>query len=250
MQVTSIPERYLADRSRRVSVSMLDSGFMGMPSYAVMHGPNPDPGHRHGNRMLSIFTALDGKWPHHGISLHLACYRPSDGYAGLEKAISMLPHTDILSLSLAWRDDVPSVMEVLRSKADVILVPMPNTTSVKDPAAYAFTSTCCNGYDANANWCLSPNPAWKGNSYAVPAMARILCHGNGKPLAWEGNAISVQEMFSSCGSYQEPVKMGGKPSPIVKCMHCRHEMRDPYTSRPMDHIPEKCPYCGRKMQKI
>lgn len=42
-----------------ITVGIIDSGFDYIPSYATLLGKMQSLDHQHGNRVLSIFTALD-----------------------------------------------------------------------------------------------------------------------------------------------------------------------------------------------
>lgn len=61
--ITSINADLLADHGKKIRVGIIDSGFSLLPSYATLHGTNYHNGTEHGDRMLSIFTALDRKYP-------------------------------------------------------------------------------------------------------------------------------------------------------------------------------------------
>lgn len=85
-----------------ISVSIIDSGFSYIPKYAQIYGRNNSLNSSHGDKVLSVFTALDVKFPIPNLKLNLVSYNPSTEYAGLIKALKLLPHSDILSISMAW----------------------------------------------------------------------------------------------------------------------------------------------------
>lgn len=247
MMLSMLDRRLLADHGRRISVSIVDSGFSAIPAYATLHGRNPMPGHRHGNRVLSIFTAPDKLYPIAGLELHLACHAPNGGYASLERALSMLPKTDIMSLSLSWGNDIPELRNLLLSKADMIFVPFTNGTGLPYPSSYDGVMTCSDHDDRLAKYCAKPIPAWNGLSYAVPAIARLAAHS---PELLAGNAggsmpadsIPLHELFSpASGSVQETkAKPSGAP---FTCGSCKRTLRNPDHSL-MAERPVRCPYCG------
>ena len=68
----------LLKNERAISVGIIDSGFAYIPKYAQLHGLNTNYNHRHGNRILSIFSALDKEYPLPNLKLHLVCYNPSE----------------------------------------------------------------------------------------------------------------------------------------------------------------------------
>ncbi|MBO7092149.1 MAG: hypothetical protein J6W23_10215, partial [Victivallales bacterium] len=113
MNIVSVPVSFLRDTGRNVSVSIVDSGFSSIPPYAHLFGRNPNPTHPHGNRVLSVFSAMDERFPIHGMKLNLSCYHTKDGYDGLKYAIGILPRSDILSLSLSWKEDNSKLHKLL-----------------------------------------------------------------------------------------------------------------------------------------
>lgn len=249
MRISGVPEDHL--RKGPVggsSAAIVDGGFRRIPKYATVYGPNPRPDDRHGNRMLSIFRAPDAEFPLDGFSLRLSCYDPKDGYDGLAKALDRLPASDVLSISLAWRDDVPEIRRLLAEKAGLVFVPYPNDRSTPYPAAYPFARTCFNGTRDDADYCICPNPEWKGNSYAVPAVARLACHGTLHPF---GIGVPVARIFAGCLSPaggRPPARRGAAAGPFM-CGWCGRTLVDPVTHRALEEMPESCPYCGRRAKK-
>lgn len=243
MLVSGILRDFLKDGGRVVSVAMVDSGFSSIPAYARIYGPNPHPDHQHGNRMLSIFTAPDAAYPLSGLSLSLSCYN-GGGYGALANALRALPDSDVLSISLAWRDDVPEIRDLLQSKAGRVVVPTPNNFSLPYPSSYSFTVKCCNGRNPNADYCISPRPGWKGNSYAVPAIARLMCHGDIDGCLGD---IPVEEVFG--GMPAGPAPAPESPPVLSSCPWCGTTLRDPKTYVLFARTPEKCPYCRRTLKQ-
>ena len=107
MNIEKISEKFLLNNNNRISVSIIDSGFYNIPEYATIYGFNKNPSHYHGNRVLSIFRALDKKYPISNLKLNLSCYDSKDDYSGLFNAIYKLPESDILSISISWKEDKP-----------------------------------------------------------------------------------------------------------------------------------------------
>ena len=93
--------QFLHDRP--VSVSIIDSGFSHIPKYAKIYGYNNSINHNHGDKVLSVFTALDKNFPLSNLTLNLVSYNPNTEYQGLIKALKSLPYADILSISIAWK---------------------------------------------------------------------------------------------------------------------------------------------------
>lgn len=245
--ITRLDPRMLSDRGQVVSVGMIDSGFSWTPSYAVVHGRNPMPSHRHGNRVLSVFTALDTSHPLSGLSLHLACFLQKDGYDGLMRALDSLPHVDILSISLSWEDDRRDVKDALLAKADVVFAPHTSGDSHPYPAAYDGVTTCSCVEDRSASYCIRPIGEWSGHSYAVPAMARIAAHYGAYDIkdSSEADAVSVDELFAPAVFMRPSMQMPAGRKALV-CEKCgRTLMNKNYTL--MAESPSRCPYCGLPM---
>jgi hypothetical protein len=80
-----LPQRLKNEKP--VSVSIIDSGFSNIPSYAKIYGMNLQPYHNHGNRVLSIFRALDEQFPLPNLTLNLSCYDVNTNYEGLIQAL-------------------------------------------------------------------------------------------------------------------------------------------------------------------
>ena len=237
----------LSDPGRRISVALVDSGFSFMPSYAKMHGARGASSSEHGDRILSIFSALDRAHPLSGLELHLSCYNPSSGYDGLARAISILPDADILSISLSWRDDSRRIAELLKRKFGMACVPSARN-GMEYPGEYDFCTSCSDSDDGNADWCIRPNPEWNGNSYAVPAIARLMCYGVRISDLLSDDGTPVEDVFSDCRNKPSMKNMYGKAGKQV-CNHCGRHVRDPKTHgfMVMD-AGTPCPYCGFPLQ--
>jgi len=233
----------LADRGNMVRVGLVDSGFPSVPPYAQVHGALYASRNEHGRRVLSVFTALDGSYPLKGLELHLACYNPSTGYGGLAAALRLLPDCDILSLSLAWKDDSEEVRRLLERKFGAVCVPY--SAKLPYPGKYGFTTTCSNVDNASAAWSIQPNPEWRGNSYAVPAIARLMAHGvDLKALDGMKDGIPVRELFSGIArTVSAPPKQPAK-SGKMSCPHCHRYMRSKSNNGFILEESKNCPYCG------
>lgn len=243
--ISRIRSGLLSDDRHRVSVAMVDSGFVHVPSYAVVHGANYTSGTQHGDRMLSIFTALDRLHPLVNLKLHLACYNPATGYNGLVDALRMLPDCDILSISISWRDDNPIVRESMQRKFKTICVPF--SIELPYPCEYDFTTTCSNRDDSRADYSIRPNPEWHGNSYAVPAMARLLAYGMDMDelVAFGDSGESVESLFADCVNGVAVPEPDGDILPgIMTCPHCHRHMKSERTHGFVKINADRCPYCG------
>lgn len=232
--ILNVTEGMLVDNGKHVSVAIVDSGFTTLPSYSKLYGPARVFDTTHGDRILSIFTALDREHPISKMELSLACYNPHTRYDGLAKALELLPPSDILSISMSWKDNNDDVRNLLESKFRTVCVPW-SGEDLPYPAAYGFTTTCSDTDNRLADWCIRPNSDWKGNSYAVPAVARILAYGNGMPDSTVGESVDIPTLFSDCKN--------GVPEVVVKkidrypCPHCDRGLV-------IEHGTALCPYCG------
>lgn len=250
MNIVFVPVPFLKDHGRPVSVSIVDSGFSSIPSYARVFGRNPNPSHPHGNRVLSIFTALDAQFPIGKLSLNLSCYHTKDGYEGLEYAIGLLPESDILSLSLSWKDDNRKLQGLLFKKASIVLAADGAGTSRPYPSAYGGIQSCASYSSTGGVFSICPVPQWRGNSYAVPAIARLMAYGSDGRLWDDGEHLNdahirVQDLFSGAirGIQMKERTFDDRPSAVITCRHCLRVIRDEkneLVSKP----PSKCPYCG------
>lgn len=246
--IERINTNLLFNVENKVEVSIVDSGFSFIPTYAKLFNTSNTGKIEHGNRILSIFSALDEQYPINGLKLNLSCYNPSTGYEGLRNAIGVLPHSDILSLSMLWKENDKALMRLLLEKANIVLVPFATNSELMYPACYGFTKTCSN-YDNNeANFSICPNPNWVGNSYAVPAIARLLAYGKDvECLAGSGRGMVVNDLFKKCSlpEHERGVSNSGiHSSGKKKCQHCHRHIRNPITHGFTDMDVEACPYCG------
>ncbi len=248
MLIDGIDESRLSDDGRAVSVAIIDSGFSRMPSYATMHGANGMAGAVHGSRILSIFTAFDKSHPIANMTLHLSCYNPMTGYEGLKTAIRILPECDILSISMSWKDDSVEIRSMLRDKFKTVCVPYSANTSLLYPASYEFTTTCSNLFNQMADYCIQPNPEWRGNSYAVPAVARLFAHGyfDRDSSTDEARIVKpVQDEFAECRNGITVKEDAGSHAGIMICPSCHRYMRSRKTNGLIVlDTGTPCPYCG------
>ena len=245
-EIKNFPIDALADKGQGISVSIVDTGFAKVPRYAKLFTPNPSSGHYHGNRVLSVFTAPDNKFPLAGLTLNLGATGPEPDYGRLIYSIKSLPESDILSLSVCWKDDNPKLLEAMFEKARVIVAPCENGLQVY-PARYADEKivVCCDNPQKNAKYCISPRSAYNGSSYAVPAIARLLCHErNLDKLNYNGECIDVQALFAST---EKAVHIPDAEIRILHCPYCHRTLKNKnYT--PMQAMPDDCPYCGNKLK--
>lgn len=228
-----------------VSVALVDGGFGRIPAYASMHTANPDPWHRHGNTVLSVFTAPDGRWPIPGLELHLACFRAGSGVGGVAEAVAALPKVDMLSISAAWAEDDQRLLDLLFSRAKTVVCALPHDRSLKYPWSYPGTTPVSAVQDSRAAFCLSPVGGWTSSSYAAPAAARLLAYGHGLEARTDGSGIPVAEIFrgSALAGPEDAGALlsGGRE---LSCPHCGRRMRGP-TGAFLKEMPDRCPRCGR-----
>ena len=228
-----------------VSVALVDGGFGRLPVYASMHTANPDPWHRHGNTVLSVFTAPDGRWPIPGLELHLACFWAGSGVDGVAKAVAALPEVDILSISAAWAEDDRRLEDLLLSRAGTVVCALPHGLSLKYPWSYPGMTAVSAVRDSRAEFCLSPAEGWTSSSYAAPAVARLLAYGHGIVPRTDGAGILVAEIFRGsalAGTGDAAALVAGGRE--LSCPHCGRKMRGP-TGAFLREMPDRCPRCGR-----
>jgi hypothetical protein len=245
MLIDSIDGSHLLDDGRTVSIAIIDSGFSSIPQYATMHGSNNASGVQHGNRILSIFTAPDKRFPLTGMRLHLACYNPMTGYDGLVGAVNILPKCDILSISMSWKDNVDELRTAIERKFGTVCAPWSKDKNLLYPGEYEFAVTCSNTENENADYCITPNAEWRGNSYAVPAIARLFAHGYfGR--SGSGTMLAVDSLFSACrdGVTVMTASHSGQAG-IMTCPNCHRYMRSMSNGGfiVLEH-GTPCPYCG------
>lgn len=233
-----------------VSVAIIDSGFTQIPKYAKIYRINNQSNHKHGNRVLSIFSSLDRDYPIPNLSLHLICYDPQSGYQGLIKAFKILPYVDILSISLSWKDNDLTIKNLMFEKAKKICAPFTlNKNDLLYPCIYEGIITCSQQNNINANYSINPVPEYSGNSYAVPAIARLLAY-NAELKNDNENGVDVSELFNN---YKNPfiqiAKLQKKNNLYFssKCYFCKKTLRT--KEHTLAHeLPYKCPYCGNKLR--
>ena len=244
--LTKVDGGMLADTGRSVTVGMVDSGFSALPRYATLHGAGYKSGTEHGDRVLSVFTALDRQYPLRNLSLHLSCYNPATGYDGLAYALSLLPDCDILSISLSWKEDDVRVRNMLFSRFGRVCAPF-SSDGTPFPAAYDSVVTCSNIDNPNAAWSVCPNKEWKGNSYSVPAVARLLAHGIENPANAE-NGVSIESLFADCAKGVTVIE-GSTKAGKMACPHCHRFIRSEKTHGFVKTDEEECPYCGMPLKE-
>ncbi len=248
MKIDRVSPSILEPSLSSVSVGIVDSGFFEPPSYAVIHNRNLRPRHPHGNRVLGVFTALDSSHPIPGLSLHLAAYDEESTYSGLAEAINSLPHCDILSVSIAWRDNRIDIRNLMREKADKILVAFSAHTATPYPSKWGSPfQSCSQSENAEADWSINPCSELIGNSYAVPAIARLMAYGH-ELSSGNDDGIAVEELFLESSAAAEAYYSDNTPAErnykSLNCPHCHRSFLDA-ANTPMQSFPEKCPYCGR-----
>ena len=231
-----------------VSVGIIDSGFSKMPKYAKLYGINSIPDYPHGNRILSIFSALDKDYPIPNLKLHLVCYNPKKEYEGLINALKLIPHVDILSISLSWRDDNPELKKLLFQKADKICVPFTkNKPDLIYPSVYEGVINCFNGENINADYSINPVKQYKGNSYAVPAIARLLAYNI--DIKNDNNGMNIHELFRNYNNpFIQDAKIDeNKTENSSTCKYCLRTIRTKNHTL-VQQLPERCPYCGNRLR--
>lgn len=247
MRITLVPN--LSPTGGMVSVGIIDGGFRSIPRYARIHGTNPSPGHIHGNRVLGVFRSPDAKRPIPMMELHLACVGDDGGYDALLRAINFLPRCDIVSISLAWKEDRQDIREALLSKAGTIVAAYPSNSKRPYPAAWGGNVVTCSQTDnPSADFSIDPRPLYKGNSYAVPAIARLLAYGQAP--RHEPGGVPVQEFFPPVAYSGDQSNTVSLPELYAKtpatCPWCHEALFDDSGMR-LRSIPDRCPYCGRAL---
>ena len=232
-----------------IIVSIIDSGFSKFPSYAKLYGLNNNLSNPHGDRVLSIFTALDQQYPLPNLKLYLIAYNPNDTYDGIIKALKLMPKSDILSISFAWKQHNETIYQLLCEKAKHICVSYSEHLNISYPSIYHNTITCSFKEQSHADYCITPTQKWNGNSYAAPAIARLLCY-NQFLYNDEKNGIDVMELFKNhnVNENRTQVIQQFNQFQLITCPYCNRNLKNKFGT-PLKEIPNKCPYCGRNIQK-
>lgn len=247
MIINKILPSLLQDNGKPVSVSIIDSGFSYIPSYAKIYGYNNILNCQHGDKVLSVFTALDKSYPIKNLTLNLVCYNPKTEYKGLINALKLLPHSDILSISIAWKQHNEQIKKLLFDKANIICVPYSKNGKTPFPSSYNGVITCSYMENCNADYSIHPISQFRGNSFAVPAIARLLAYGHNY-IENNSNGVFVSDLFKQHHSNQKNYESNnGIKFKTMRCRGCNNELRD------KNHIllreyPESCPYCGIKLK--
>lgn len=245
-EIKKFPINRLVDKGQSIKVSIVDTGFARIPKYAKLFTSNSSSSHYHGNRVLSIFTAPDSSFPLAGLTLNLAATGPHPDYHHLIYSIKSLPESDILSLSMCWKDNVPKLLEAMFEKSKVVVAPCENGLQVY-PARYADEKivVCCDNPQKNARYCIFPRNEYNGSSYAVPAIARLLCYtSNLNELNYSGECIDVQKLFAST---EKAIHISDAEIKILHCPYCHRTLKNK-NHTPMQILPNDCPYCGNKLR--
>lgn len=224
-----------------ISVSIIDSGFSYIPKYAKILGYNEKINNSHGDKVLSVFTALDKYYPLPNLTLNLVSYNPNTEYKGLIKALKLLPHSDILSLSIAWASHNEQVKNLLFEKADKICVPYSENSDNPYPSKYDGVITCSYTNNQKADYSINPIGEYKGNSFAVPAIARLLAYR----INIENNnyGTPIFDLFKHYNEVKNNSVNINNYVKLLECPYCGKKLRNKYYT-PLKQLPEKCPYCG------
>ena len=151
----------------------------------------------------------------------------------------------MLSISMSWRYSNSELEKLLKERFGVVCCPYSPDGSLPYPASYGFTVTCSNTDNPLATHSIRPNAEWRGNSYAVPAVARLLAYGVPmESLSVDEGGMAVEEFFGGCsnGVRQQAVSHGnGK----MMCPHCGRYVRHARTHGfvIVEH-GTPCPCCG------
>ena len=224
-----------------ISVSIIDSGFSHIPKYAKIYGCNNSINHEHGDKVLSVFTALDYNYPLSNLTLNLVSYNPNTEYKGLIKALKLLPHSDILSISIAWASHNEQVKNLLFEKADKICVPFSKYSDNPFPSLYDGVITCSYLDNTQADYSINPVAEYKGNSFAVPAIARLLAYK--MDIKEDKNGKSIVDLFKYYNQLKYSTKNINEENKILKCNFCNKDLRSKYNTL-LKQLPSRCPYCG------
>ena len=227
-----------------VSVSIIDSGFSHIPKYAKIYGYNNSLNHEHGDKVLSVFTALDYNYPIPNLTLNLVSYNPNTEYKGLIQALKTLPHSDILSISIAWATHNEQVKNLLFEKADKICVPF-SRNNTPYPASYDGVITCSYLDNYAADYSINPVLEYMGDSFAVPAVARLLAYK--MQIENNNHGENIVDLFQYYNFVKYDTVDINKVNTLLKCTNCNNALRSKaYT--PLKEYPERCPYCGFRLK--
>lgn len=231
-----------------ITVSIIDSGFSKMPPYATLYGTNKNLDNPHGDRVLSIFTALDTLYPLPNLKLNLVALNDKDEYRGIIKALKLLPKSDILSMSFAWEQHNQQIYQLLLEKAEYICVPYSEHLNTPYPSRYHNTISCSIREESHADYYINPTDKWYGNSYATPAIARLLCY-NKYLYNDDKNGIDVKELFREHHVNENRTNlMNNNIIFDSSCPHCKRKIKTKFGT-PVKELPKVCPYCGRNIKK-
>ncbi len=244
IEITMFPLDTLRNQ-RKISVSIIDTGFLCVPNYARLYTPNESKGHFHGNRVLDVFTSPDKSHPIQGLTLNLAATGPAPDYSRLIYSINSLPESDLISISICWKDDNQELLSALMKKARVVVAPCENKEQIY-PARYRCKNmvVCCDDTSKSAHYCIKPRKEYNGSSYAVPAIARLLCYtDNLDKLDYTKDCIDISDLFSSRKNQFSLTN----DIVVLNCKHCHQTLKNKNFS-PMQSMPDNCPYCGMRLK--
>ena len=244
IEITRFPLDTLRNQ-RKISVSIIDTGFLCVPNYARIYTPNESKGHFHGNRVLDVFTSPDKSHPIQGLTLNLAATGPFPSYSQLIYSINSLPESDLISISICWKDNNQELLSTLMKKASVIVVPCENKEQIY-PARYKCKNmvVCCDDMTKMAQYCIKPRKEHIGSSYAVPAIARLLCYtDNLDKLDFTKDCIDVADLFAP----RKNQSALSNDIVMLNCKYCHQTLKNKNFSL-MQSMPDSCPYCGMRLK--
>lgn len=171
----------------------------------------------------------------------MVSYNPHSGLQGLKEAFNLLPKLDILSLSLIWKKDEPELKDIMLKKAKVICAPY-NLYYPAFPSKYLNVITCSQKDNIHADYSINPCNEYKGDSYAVPAIARLMAYKYDFKEYNEG--VNVIELFQNHkNAFINLHKVEDQGLKNFFCPVCRNFLRDKKGNLLM-RLPKFCPYCG------
>lgn len=100
---------------------------------------------------------------------------------------------------------------------------------------YSGMITCSCVYNKYADYCINPNDSLKGNSFAVPAVARLLAYNFN--LYNDNEGEDVFSLFKNTDRNKNISNSG-----LLRCYQCKKILK--INNSYIYEYPQNCPYCG------
>lgn len=130
-------------------------------------------------------------------------------------------------------------------KANIICVPFSRNHDNPFPACYDGVITCSYLSDEDADYSINPVLEYRGNSFAVPAIARLLAYKI--PIENNKLGINIIDLFSDYKRVKDESVNINRVVNLLSCPFCKNSLRSKYHT-PLKEYPERCPYCGLKLK--